>query len=178
MFNHHTHHYHSQEGFIPYPALTNFCWSPSGALMIIRNPRYFEMKIDPSDRYREIYSIEQLNNYMTDCERKIRSENKLNILPNKEFLIEDNEEENDFCVEFEKNFALEADDNDDITDYLNFQIKKKATEEKKKEQESKEEEVKEEENFGDYLVVSLENPEFQKRMTGLLDNLYSTQALK
>lgn len=128
---------------------------------------------------REIHSIDQLNNYMVNCERKIRSENKLNILSNKDFMINDDEEGNDFCVEFDKNLSIEADDDDEGTDFLNFQMKKKKTtkEQKKKEQEVIEDDITEE-DLKDYFVSSVSNPDHEKRLAALMESLDTFQQHK
>jgi len=141
--------------------------------------KYIDRKLEVNSGVREIYSIDQLNSYMVNCERKIRSENKLNILPNKDFMIHDDEEENDFFIEFDKNFGIEVDDDDEVTDFLNFQMKKKKAprDDKRKDQEATEEEANDE-YLKDYYPIPFNSPGYEKRLALLMDTIDQTQLHK
>jgi len=164
--------------FRPYPSLNSFCWDPLGKLAIIRNLRYIDRKLESHNSMSKIYNIEQLNTYMVNCERKIRSENKLNILTNKDFMINDDEGENDFCIEFDTNVA-EADDDDEVTDFLSFKMKKKKVtrEDKSKEQENNEEDANDE-YIKDYFPIPISNHDYEKRLLVLKESIDHSQASK
>ena len=114
---------------------------------------------------REIYHMEQLRSFLTNCEKKTQSEGNLNLF-NKEFLVDDDEENRNFYVEVD----VRENDNEEVVDFLNFQISK----EKQNSKPARAESVEELKDDLIYLQTDFvhynfsEIPELQRRIGNLL----------
>lgn len=158
------------KNYIPYPCLHSITWSPFGTLTVIKNTRFQRNTLKEKKTLREIYSENQLTHYLVSCERKAQSYGHLDANQLKDYLIEDDEENDKFYTKILNN-------EEDSNDYLNLQI----SIEKKdlySRNETTEESKKDDHVYGqnsDYVHYSYnEIPELQRR----IGNLQPESAIK
>ena len=104
--------------------MNNIAWHPSGLLTVVRNTKYSMIKKDDfPDNLREMTNIQNINMYYTICEKRIRFDDTF-ISNEKNFLIMDAEDDEEFYDEMLNSQALLENDEGDHFDFLNFQIRK------------------------------------------------------